>query len=345
MLAATLAAGVGRTAPKRLEVSKKSGRFRSVQEAVDAIPKGSTSPWEIQIAPGRYTERVTIPRDRPFVRLVGQDAATTVLTYGLSTATTAETRYSASTYVFADNFQAANLTFENSYGPGSQAVALFVAADRAIFKNCRFLGWQDTLYVNGPGCLFVPQVLAATDAADCPAGRHYFEQCYIEGHVDFIFGNGAAVFSQCEVHSKGAGYVTAQSRTYPVETSVFVFDNCRLTGENTGAGVYLGRPWRAFSHVVFLHCWLGPHIRPEGWSVWNGNRNHETSFYGEYQSQGPGALPERRVTWSHQLTAEQAAAYEVREFLKGRDGWEPAAAFQFPLRYRRVWNPTSARGI
>jgi pectin methylesterase-like acyl-CoA thioesterase len=76
-----------------------------------------------------------------------------------------------------------------------------VAADRAAFQNCRFLGWQDTLYVNGPGCLFVPQPLASTDAANCPAGRHYFDQCYIEGHVDFIFGDAAAVFRQCRIHS------------------------------------------------------------------------------------------------------------------------------------------------
>jgi pectinesterase len=323
MLAATLGACVGRTTPNRLKVSKRGGRFRSVQEAVDAIPRSSATPWQIEIAPGRYTERVTIPRDKPFIRLIGRDAATTLLTYGLSTATTTETRYSASTYVFADNFEASNLTFENSYGPGTQAVALFLAADRAIFKRCRFLGWQDTLYVNGPGCLFVPQPLAATAAADCPPGRHYFERCYIEGHVDFIFGNGASVFRQCVIHSKGAGYVTAQSRTYPAQASGFVFDDCRLTGQNMGAGVYLGRPWRAYSQVIFLRCLLGGHIRPEGWSVWNGNQNHETSFYGEYQSQGPGAQPERRVPWSHQLTAAEAAAYAPGEFLRGSDGWQP----------------------
>jgi pectinesterase len=78
-------------------VSKKSARFRTVQEAVDAIPRGNTAPWEIEIAPGRYTERLAIPRDKPFIRLIGQDVATAVLSFNLSTATTAETRYSAST--------------------------------------------------------------------------------------------------------------------------------------------------------------------------------------------------------------------------------------------------------
>jgi pectinesterase len=321
LLAASFGVALGH--PVRWTVSKKGGRFRTVQEAIDAVPARSRAVQVIEVAPGRYTERITIPRDKPFIRLVGQDARTTTLTYNLSTASTAETRYSASVYVFADNFQAENITFENAYGTGSQAVALFVAADRVVFRNCRFLGWQDTLYVNGPGCLFVPQPLSATDAANCPAGRHYFEQCYIDGHVDFIFGDAAALFHQCQIHSKGPGYVTAQSRTYPGQTSGFVFDNCRLTGENTGSGVYLGRPWRAYSRVVYLNCWLGPHIRPEGWSMWNGNTNHETAFYGEYRSQGPAADVERRVSWSHQLTTEQAASYTVKEFLEGSDGWQP----------------------
>lgn len=323
MLMAALTAGSNLGAPTRLSVSKSGGRFRSVQEAVDAVPSGNTTPYVIEIGPGRYIERLTIPRGKSFIHLVGRDAAKTVLSYGLSTATTAETRYSSSTYIFADDFQASNLTFENTYGTGSQAVALFAAADRAVFRNCRFLGWQDTLYVNGPGCLFVPQPLSATDAANCPPGRHLFEGCHIEGHVDFIFGDAAAVFRQCQIHSKAAGYITAQSRTYPEQISGFVFDDCRLTGENTSEGVYLGRPWRAFSHVVYLNCWLGSHIRPAGWSVWNGNRNHETAFYAEYRSQGPGAQTSARAPWSHQLTAEDAVRYATSDFLKGSDAWQP----------------------
>lgn len=323
LVAGGFAAVLGRAAPNRLLVSKKGRGYRTVQEAIDAVPVRNKARWVIEIAGGRYMERITIPRNKPFIRLVGEDAERTVLTYNLSTATTAETRYSASSYVFADNFQAEKITFENSYGRGSQAVALFLGADRAVLRNCRFVGWQDTLYANGPGCHFVPQSLAAIDAADCPAGRQCFEQCYIEGHVDFIFGNAAAVFHECRIHSKGPGYIAAQSRTYPAETSGFVFNSCRLTGENTREGVYLGRPWRAFSHVVYLNCWLGAHIRPEGWSVWRGNNNHETALFAEYRSQGPGAAPERRVPWSRQLSADEAGRYTTSEFLKGSDGWQP----------------------
>ena len=321
--AAALALAVRGAAETKLVVSKRGAAFRTVQEAIDAVPRGNQSPYTIEVRNGVYFERITVPRDKPFIRLLGEHARNTVLTYNLSTATTSETRYSASTYVFADNFQAENIAFENTYGVGSQAVALFVGADRAVFRNCRFLGWQDTLYINGPACQFVPQPLTQTDANHCAAGRHFFDRCYIEGHVDFIFGNAAAVFRECEIHSKGAGYVSAQSRTYPEQTSGFVFDRCRLTGENSGRGVYLGRPWRAYSQVVYRNCRLGPHIRPEGWSVWNGNNNHETAFYAEYESEGPGANPGARVPWSHQLTAEQAAQFALPGFLKGADSWNP----------------------
>ena len=323
---AALAAALAGSEPLRPVVSKKGRGYRTVQQAIDAVPRGNRQPCTIAIRPGRYVERVTVPRDKPFIRLVGEDPETTVLTYNLSTATTAETRYTASTYVFADDFQAENIAFENSYGAGSQAVALFVGADRGVFRRCRFLGWQDTLYVNGPACLFVPQPLSQTNAADCAPGRHFYDQCYIEGHVDFIFGDAAAVFQQCRIHSKGPGYVTAQSKTYPAQTSGFVFDRCRLTGENTGAGVYLGRPWRAYSQVVYRNCWLGAHIRPPGWSVWNGNRNHETAYYAEFESEGPGANPAARVPWSHQLTREQAARFALPDYLKGADGWDPGGA-------------------
>jgi pectinesterase len=323
LIASVPAAFLRATDASSLVVSKKGAGFRTVQQAIDAIPRGNQRPYTIHVRKGTYFERITVPRDKPFIRLVGEDARETVLTYNLSTATTSETRYSASTYVFADNFQAENIAFENTYGVGSQAVALFVGADRAVFRNCRFLGWQDTLYSNGPNCQFVPQPLSQTDASNCALGRQFFDRCYIEGHVDFIFGDAAAVFRECQIHSKGQGYVTAQSRTYSAQPSGFVFERCRLTGENTGRGVFLGRPWRAYSQVVYRNCWLGAHIRPEGWSVWNNNTNHETSFYGEYQSEGPGANLAARVSWSHQLTAEEASRFALPAFLQGPDNWNP----------------------
>jgi pectinesterase len=200
-------------------------------------------------------------------------------------------------------FEAENLTFENSFGTGSQAVALSIHSDRAVFRNCRFSGWQDTLYA--------------------ASGRQYYRDCYIEGHVDFIFGNATAVFDHCEIRSRGRGYLTAHSRTTPEAPTGFVFDHCKLTGENTGEGVYLGRPWRACSRVVYLDCWMDGHIRPEGWNNWGKAENEKTAWYAEFGSSGPGARAGERVAWAHSLSAAEAAAFRPAAFLRGDDGWNP----------------------
>ncbi|HEU5133427.1 MAG TPA: pectate lyase, partial [Pyrinomonadaceae bacterium] len=156
------------------------------------------------------------------------------------------------------------------------------------------LGWQDTLFVNG--------------------SRHYFKDCYIEGHVDFIFGTASAVFEDCTIHSKGPGYVTAHYRTSNEEDTGFIFVRCRLTGEKAGSGVYLGRPWRPYARVVFLDCWLGDHIRAEGWDNWRDPAREKTASFAEYKSKGPGANPSTRVAWSRQLTDREAAEFSRARF-------------------------------
>ncbi|HEY8413205.1 MAG TPA: pectinesterase family protein, partial [Pyrinomonadaceae bacterium] len=225
-----------------------SGDFRTVQQAVDHVPDNNSQRILIHIKPGVYREQIRVSSGKRYVTFRGDDPRKTILTYRISALEAGNTRLAFSTFVNAGEFRAENITFENSFGTGSQAVALFVDADRAEFRNCRFLGWQDTLFVNG--------------------GRQLFKDCYIEGHVDFIFGSASAVFENCTIHSKGAGYVTAQYRTSDRENTGFVFLRCRLTGENTGNGVYLGRPWRPYARVVFIDCWLAAHIKPEGWDNW-----------------------------------------------------------------------------
>ena len=181
-------------------------------------------------------------------------------------------------------------------------MAVLVESDRAIFKKCRFLAWQDTLYAKN--------------------GRQYFVDCYIEGHVDFIFGQAAAVFENCEIHSKGDGYLTAPMRFAADEPAGFVFNKCRLTAENTKAGVYLGRPWRDYGRTVYLNTEMGEHIRPEGWHNWLVERE-KTAYMAEYKSTGKGANDAARVKWSHQLTDAETKAFATETFLKGKDGWNP----------------------
>jgi pectinesterase len=266
-----------------------SGNFTSVQAAVDSVPAGNSRAAVIHIKPGAYTENITVPAEKPFITMRGDDAARTILTFHNSAASAGGTSKSASVYIWAADFTAENLTFENSYGTGSQAVALYVNADRARFLKCRFLGWQDTLYANG--------------------GRQHYKDCYIEGHVDFIFGNATALFEDCEIHSKGQGYVTAQSRLADTPATGYVFRHCRLTGSNTGNGVYLGRPWRPYARVVYIDCWLGEHIRPQGWDNWRNPENEKTAWFAEYHSTGPGANAGSRVGWSKQLTAREAEEF------------------------------------
>jgi PelA/Pel-15E family pectate lyase len=272
-----------------------SGDFKTVQEAVDGVPENNSQPIVIQIKPGVYKEQVRVSAGKRYLTFRGEDPRKTVLTFHISAQEAGNTRLAFSTYVNADDFRAENLTFENSFGTGSQAVALFVDADRASFENCRFLGWQDTLFVNG--------------------SRHLFKDCYIEGHVDFIFGTASAVFESCTIHSKGKGYVTAHYRTSNEENTGFVFNRCRLTGEV--AGVYLGRPWRPYARVVFIESWLDSHIQPEGWDNWRDPAREKTAWFAEYNSKGPGANPKARVAWSRQLTAAEASEFTRARFFSG----------------------------
>lgn len=276
-----------------------SGDFKTVQQAVDQVPDGNTQRVVIRIKPGIYKEQIRVSAAKRFLTFRGEDPFKTVLTYNINAQQAGNTRLAFSTLVNADEFHAENITFENSFGTGSQAVALFTDADRTEFHNCRFLGWQDTLFVNG--------------------GRQFFKDCYIEGHVDFIFGNGSAIFENCTINSKGAGYVSAHYRTSDQENTGFVFLRCRLTGENTGSGVYLGRPWRPYARVVFIECWLGAHIKPEGWDNWRDPAREKTTWFGEYRSLGPGANPKTRVAWSKQLTANDVEPFARERFFSSAD--------------------------
>ena len=300
-----------------------TGDFRSVQEAVQAAPADGSV---IRIRPGLYREVINI--ERPFIELHGLGAtpADVVLSYDLSNGTAGGTGKSASTTVNGDDFYAENLTFENTFSrnkaltqEGSQAVALRVTGDRAVFRRVRLLGYQDTLYANGKGC--------DTDAGPCRAARQYFADCYIEGNVDFIFGDSLAFFENCEIHALAHKTVmlTAQSKRYDGEQSGYVFDHCRITAEPGVETVYLGRPWRSHASVVFLNTTMGPEVNEAGWLEWRHDDKPSlpTVFYAEYNSAGAGAKPAGRDPHSHQLTAAEAGRYSVENVLGGSDHWDP----------------------
>jgi pectinesterase len=208
------------------------------------------------------------------------------------------------------NFTAENITFENTTPREDkvQALAMYVEADRAVFRKCRFLGWQDTLRADAPrGGL----------------GRQYYADCYIEGHVDFIYAGGTAVLDRCHIHVKADGYITAASTPEALPFG-YVFLDCKVTaGPGVQKGFYLGRPWRPFAATAFLRCELPAQVRPEGWHNWGKPENEKTARYAEYKSTGPGAHPTSRISWARQLTEAEAAAFTVKNVLAGDDGWKP----------------------
>jgi pectinesterase len=306
-----VAAGAVAPAEKPIDIvvaRDGSGQFRTVQEAVMSVPAGTPeTPVVIHIKSGVYKELIYVQREKRCFRFVGENSETTVLTFDLNAnligldGKPIGTFRTPSTVIDADDFTAENITFENSAGPVGQALAIRVDGDRATFRNCRFLGWQDTVFLN--------------------RGRHYFENCYIEGHVDFIFGGATAWFEKCRIHCRRDGYITAAS-TPESAPHGFVFSRCRITGE-PGAKTYLGRPWRAYSAVTYLETEMSVVVRPEGWHNWNLPEREKTSRYREYRSVGESARPDARVAWSRQLTDKEANGFTVDRVLGGSDGWTP----------------------
>ncbi len=285
-----------------------TGDVRTVMAAIKLVPDNNTKRFVITIKPGTYKEQIRVPANKPYVSFIGTDAATTVLTFSISNKEAGSTSAAYATYIGGHDFYAENITFENSFGVGSQAVAILVEADRSVFKKCRFLGWQDTLYAKN--------------------GRQFYGDSYIEGSVDYIFGQAAAVFENSHIHTKGDGYVTAPMRFAADEPAGFVFNKCRLTSSDTKNGVYLGRPWRDYGRTVFLNTHLDAHIRPEGWHRWEPQRE-KTAYVAEYGSTGKGASPETRVAWARKLSDADVKQFAVENFLSGRDGWNPYKSNNF----------------
>jgi pectinesterase len=154
-------------------------------------------------------------------------------------------------------------------------------------------------------------------------GRQYFENCYIAGQVDFIFGAATAWFEKCHIQCLADGYITAAST--PVDQPFgFVFSNCTITGDPPEARTYLGRPWRIYASTIFLNTEMSEVVRPEGWNDWKKPGTHQTARYAEYHSTGPGSSPKQRVDWAKQLTKAAAAAITPQKVLGGADGWNPS---------------------
>ena len=285
-----------------------SGDHKTVQEALNAVPSNNKDPFTIYIRNGVYYEKLFLDSAKSFVTLIGEDKFKTILTYNDHTGKlspsgdTINTRTSWSFKILANDLTAKNITFQNDAGfTAGQAVAVESDGDKAMFMNCRFIGNQDVLFTNND------------------KSRQYYENCYIEGTTDFIFGSSTVWFEKCHIHSKKNSHVTAASTPKEKEFG-YIFNDCILTGDTSLHNVSLGRPWRPYAHVVYMNCFIGEHIKMEGWSNWNNTDNYKTTRYAEYKNYGPSSEPAKRVEWSKQLTDEAVKKYTIANVL---NGWNP----------------------
>ncbi|OWM74919.1 hypothetical protein CDL15_Pgr021270 [Punica granatum] len=237
--------------------------FTTVQEAIDWVPANNKQWVRIHVKPGTYKEKVNVPKDKQFIYLEGEGQGRASIEwddYGGAD--------NSSTFtLWADNFLASRITIKNTHdlGPGGAnpvdvAPAILIWGDKAAFYGCRFYGVQDTL----------------SDLA----GRHFFQSCYIEGAVDFIWGNGQSLYEGCNIISTAAnlgaggltGFVTAHGRERASDTSAFVFKGGSVDGKGL---TYLGRAYRAYSTVIFYETYFGSVIVSLGWDAWHQSKQVE----------------------------------------------------------------------
>ncbi|KAJ8443630.1 hypothetical protein Cgig2_019612 [Carnegiea gigantea] len=275
--------------------SSGHGHFLSAQQAISSLPVTTNC-------------RVEIPATMAYITLEGAGADKTIIEWDDTADRLGQSGQPLGTYgsaTFAVNspyFIAKNITFQNtapSPPPGAlgkQGVALRISADKAAFIGCKFIGAQDTLYDH--------------------TGRHYFTDCYIQGSVDFIFGNGLSLYHACHLHAvtNTYGALTAQRRESFLEETGFSFVNCKVTGSGV---LYLGRAWGTFSRVVFAFTYMDRIISPDGWYDWGDKNRDMTVFYGQYKCSGPGADYGKRVKWSRELTSQEAQPFITLDFIGG----------------------------
>lgn len=270
-----------------------TGDYKYIQDAIDAMRVFPLAPITLFIKNGVYNEKIELPANNTDVTFIGESVEKTIITFNdYSGRGKLNTFTSPTAKISGNRFVAENITFANSAGPVGQALALYVDADKAIFRNCKFLGNQDTIYAAGEN------------------SRQYFLNCYIEGTTDFIFGPSTAVFQNCRIRCKSNSFITAANTT-PGKKFGFVFLDCKIEVDSAVTKVHLGRPWRAFSNTAFIRCNLPKQIAAEGWNNWGNPENEKTVCYVEYRNTGEGADTKQRVSWSKQLTDKEAKLYTV----------------------------------
>ncbi|XP_071741980.1 pectinesterase-like [Rutidosis leptorrhynchoides] len=315
----------GTVTPNVVVAADGSGDFTTVSAAVAAAPSSSSTRYVIRIAPGVYKENVNIPSGKRNLMFLGSGRTTTIITGSRSVAGGSTTFNSATVAAVGDGFLARDITFQNTAGPsGHQAVAIRVGSDLSAFYKCDMIAYQDTLYVH--------------------SNRQFYVNCFISSTVDFIFGNAAVVFQDCDIQARRPNpnqknMVTAQGRTDPNQNTGIVIQKSRIGATSDLQAVlgsfptYLGRPWKQYSRTVVMQSTISNVINPAGWFPWDGNFALDTLYYGEYQNTGAGASTANRVTWPGYRvikSATVAQGFTPGNFIGG-GSWLGATGFPFSL--------------
>ncbi|HVQ93119.1 MAG TPA: pectinesterase family protein [Mycobacteriales bacterium] len=284
--------------------------FRTVQAAVNAVPANNTSRATITIKAGTYREIVTVPANKPFVTLqgLGSSPSAVLIVNNHWSGNSGGTFNSASVFVNGHDFVATNLTFSNDFdensvdtGGQNQAVALNLAADRALLSNVRLLGDQDTFLVNA-------------------GARSYIVNSYVQGTVDFVFGDGIAVFNNSEIHENPRGGALTAARTPSTRAYGFLFYRSRITGAAANGSTSLGRPWGQAAQVLYRESTISSVINTgQPWTNMS-DRTWQNARFAEYRNTGAGATVNGNRP---QLSDAQAANFTPQRYLAGSDGWNP----------------------
>ncbi len=306
-----------------------TGHYANLQDAIDAAPAHSRNPYIIFVKRGRYHEHVFIPEDKSGLRIIGQGRdVVRIFDDRVSGGRNASPVDVAATVVcHAPDVYFEGITFENSWGTrmkdGPQALALYTKNDRIVVNRCAMLSYQDTYRT-----------------AEVVNGRNYVRDCFIEGAVDFIYGQGNVYFDSCTLNivRKEGGFIVATKHEEGTRWG-YVFRNATITapGHAADTQVWLGRPWLHKPMAVFIDTRAEVTIPPEGWYDHMSTLPKVYADYGTTDGNGRPLDLSRRISryykvegtdtlWGDcksRLTDAEAATYTIDNVLGGDDGWQP----------------------
>ena len=156
-------------------------------------------------------------------------------------------------------FLAQDLTIQNTaVSSKHQALAVRSRSSKSVVHYCSLEGYQDTVFAQDD--------------------YQFYRDCDISGTVDFVFGDATAVLQRCQLvarlpHPDQKNVVTAQGRSIANGRSGFVFQFCNFSGDcglrEKAVEMFLGRPWKTYSRVIFMECFMDYNIHPLGYLPWN----------------------------------------------------------------------------